>query len=75
LRNRGHNGRMILRILCSLARWTDWVKMEANSSLSIEEGLERYATFIKTTPRKRYQRVPNTESLCAPRNTSTSCTE
>jgi|SRR5579859_462222 len=68
LRNRGHNRRMIFRILCSLARWTDWMKREANSSLGIEEGVKRCAAFVKTTRRKPYQRIPNVESLRAAKN-------
>ena len=65
LRNRGHNRRMTFRILCSLARWTDWMKREANASLGVEKGVERCVTFVKTTRRKPYQRIPNIESLRA----------
>ena len=65
LRDRGHNQRMTFKILCLLARWTDWIKTDAKSLVSIEEGLERCSLFVRTTQRKPYQRTPSIESLSA----------
>lgn len=65
LHNRGHNRRMIFRFLCSLARWTDWMKENLDFSVCIEEGLEQCAAFVQTTKHKPYQRIPSIETLRA----------
>src|ERR1700694_1767178 len=65
LHSRGHNRRMIFKFVCSLARWTDWMKENLDSSVCIEEGLEQCTAFVQTTKRKPYQRIPNVETLRA----------
>jgi hypothetical protein len=65
LLSRGHSRRMIFHILCPLARWTDWPRTECASGLSIQEELERCGVYVKTTPRKLYQRTPSRECIRA----------
>jgi integrase/recombinase XerD len=65
LTSRGHNQRMIFRFLCSLARWTDWMRQNQRSTLDVEEGLLRCAAFVKVTRRKPYERTPSIETVRA----------
>lgn len=63
----GYKRPIIVRILRSLARWTEWLVATGNHQ-NLPEALERYATYVERTPRKPYQHSPNSESVTAGRS-------
>ena len=63
----GYKKHTIIKLLQSLAAWTEWLSCNEGSLTKATEGLERCADHVRSLPHVRYRFGPNRDSLRAAR--------
>jgi len=67
LHARGYKRWTLVKLLQSLAGWTDWLNETGKAGERLQDGLRRCEEYVKSLPRVRYRFGPNSNSLRAAR--------